>query len=184
MPPGRAWRRRRSRWRRACARRPRSSRRPAARSTAGPDGNARRSLRARGGHRGRHGRGLFQPAECAMAQDEKPSPSTRSQPPTSGGPTPFGGPPSPPPPALLSAGLVTQTAPAPAGRTAGKAQAGNLLLGFMAGLVAAAVGAALWATITVVTNYQIGWIAIGGRAPRGPPVRAAGQGASPALRGP
>ena len=116
-----------------------------------------------------------------MAHDEKPSPFTRSQPPTSGGPNPFGRPPSPPPPALLSAGLVTQTAPAPAGRTATKAQAGNLPLGFMAGLVAAAVGAALWATITVVTNYQIGWMAIGVGALVGLAVRAAGKGASTAF---
>lgn len=37
----------------------------------------------------------------------------------------------------------------------------NLFLGTMAGAAAAAVGAALWAGITVVTHYQIGWVAIG-----------------------
>ena len=113
-----------------------------------------------------------------MAHEEKPSPFTRSQSPTSGGPNPFGRPPTPPPPALLSAGLVTQTAPAPAGRTATRTQAGNLPLGFMAGLVAAAAGAALWATITVITNYQIGWMAIGVGALVGVAVRAAGRGSS------
>jgi hypothetical protein len=112
-----------------------------------------------------------------MAHEEKPSPFTRSQPPASGGPAPFGRPPSPTL-APLSAGLVTHTAPAPAGRTATRAQAGNLPMGFMAGLVAAAVGAALWATITVLTNYQIGWMAIGVGALVGVAVRAAGKGST------
>jgi hypothetical protein len=35
------------------------------------------------------------------------------------------------------------------------------LLGLLAGGVAAIVGAVLWAIVTVITNYQIGWIAIG-----------------------
>jgi len=33
--------------------------------------------------------------------------------------------------------------------------------GIVAGLVAALAGAALWAVITVTTNYQIGWMAVG-----------------------
>jgi hypothetical protein len=53
---------------------------------------------------------------------------------------------------------------------------GNLPMGFMAGLVAAAVGAGLWAVITVVTNYQIGWMAVGVGALVGVAVRMAGKG--------
>lgn len=37
----------------------------------------------------------------------------------------------------------------------------NLLVGSLAGLVAAVVGAAVWAGVTVVTEYQIGWMAVG-----------------------
>ncbi len=34
-------------------------------------------------------------------------------------------------------------------------------LAFMAGLVAAAVGAGLWAFVTLATTYQIAWVAVG-----------------------
>ena len=37
----------------------------------------------------------------------------------------------------------------------------NLVVGSMAGLVAAVSGAAVWAGVTVVTEYQIGWLAVG-----------------------
>jgi hypothetical protein len=37
----------------------------------------------------------------------------------------------------------------------------NLVLGTIAGSAAALAGAILWAVITVVTNFQIGWMAIG-----------------------
>jgi len=37
----------------------------------------------------------------------------------------------------------------------------NLLFGVVGGLVAAGTGAAIWALITVATNYQIGWMAVG-----------------------
>jgi hypothetical protein len=37
----------------------------------------------------------------------------------------------------------------------------NLVVGSMAGLVAAVSGAAVWAGVTVVTEYQIGWMAVG-----------------------
>src|SRR5688572_29098237 len=37
----------------------------------------------------------------------------------------------------------------------------NLLLGTLAGSVTALSGSILWAIITVVTNFQIGWMAIG-----------------------
>jgi hypothetical protein len=37
----------------------------------------------------------------------------------------------------------------------------NLSFGIVGGAVAAAVGATIWAIITAVTNYQIGWMAVG-----------------------
>jgi hypothetical protein len=37
----------------------------------------------------------------------------------------------------------------------------NLVAGGLAGLVAAVTGAAIWAGITVATDYQIGWMAVG-----------------------
>lgn len=37
----------------------------------------------------------------------------------------------------------------------------NLVVGSMAGLVAAVAGAAVWAGVTVATEYQIGWMAVG-----------------------
>jgi len=37
----------------------------------------------------------------------------------------------------------------------------NLVGGVIAGLVAAVAGAAAWAVITVLTGYQIGWMAVG-----------------------
>ena len=37
----------------------------------------------------------------------------------------------------------------------------NLTLGMLGGGAAALIGAGLWAVITVVTGYQIGWMAIG-----------------------
>lgn len=37
----------------------------------------------------------------------------------------------------------------------------NLLFGVLGGLGAAIIGAVIWAVITYVTNYQIGWMAVG-----------------------
>jgi hypothetical protein len=37
----------------------------------------------------------------------------------------------------------------------------KLLLGGFAGLAAAIVGAIIWAAVTVTSNYQIGWMALG-----------------------
>jgi hypothetical protein len=37
----------------------------------------------------------------------------------------------------------------------------NLVVGSMAGLIAAVAGAVVWAGVTVVTEYQIGWMAVG-----------------------
>jgi hypothetical protein len=49
-------------------------------------------------------------------------------------------------------------------------------MGFMAGLVAAAVGAALWALVTLATSYQIGWMAVGVGFLVGWAIRVAGKG--------
>ncbi|MCB1215698.1 MAG: hypothetical protein KDK66_09525 [Deltaproteobacteria bacterium] len=37
----------------------------------------------------------------------------------------------------------------------------NIVFGTLAGLIASLIGAGLWATITVLTQYQIGYMAIG-----------------------
>ncbi|EKD83404.1 MAG: hypothetical protein ACD_39C00698G0001 [uncultured bacterium] len=37
----------------------------------------------------------------------------------------------------------------------------NLPLGLIAGMAAAVIGAIIWAAVTVITKYQIGWLAIG-----------------------
>ena len=37
----------------------------------------------------------------------------------------------------------------------------NLVLGIGGGIIAAAIGATLWALVTVATNHQIGWMAVG-----------------------
>src|SRR6266446_4098932 len=62
-------------------------------------------------------------------------------------------------------------------KPAGSVEVGeNLPVGFMAGLVAAAVGAGLWALITIVTDYQIAWMAVGVGFLVGWAVRIAGKG--------
>ncbi len=55
----------------------------------------------------------------------------------------------------------------------------NLLVGTMAGLLAAVVGATVWAGVTVVAGYQIGWIAIGIGFLVGIAVRIGGRGIDP-----
>lgn len=52
----------------------------------------------------------------------------------------------------------------------------NLLRGSLAGFAAAVVGAAIWAVITLVTNYQIGWMAVGIGLLVGFAIRFAGKG--------
>ncbi len=37
----------------------------------------------------------------------------------------------------------------------------NMFYGFSAGIISSLVAAAIWAAITVITGYQIGWIAVG-----------------------
>lgn len=68
----------------------------------------------------------------------------------------------------------------------------NLPVGAVAGLAGSAVGAGLWAGITVATGYQIGWMAVGVGFLAGFAVRTAGKGidkifgvvgAAPALLG-
>jgi hypothetical protein len=65
------------------------------------------------------------------------------------------------------------TAPKPAGPVE---VTENLPMGFMAGLVAAAVGAGLWALVTLVTGFQIGWMAVGVGFLVGWAIRLAGKG--------
>ena len=52
----------------------------------------------------------------------------------------------------------------------------NLLLGAAAGMIAALAGAAVWAGVTVVTGYQIGFMAIGVGFLVGYAIRAVGRG--------
>ena len=52
----------------------------------------------------------------------------------------------------------------------------NLVLGAVAGAAAAAIGAAAWAGLTVVTGYQIGFMAVGVGFAVGLAVRVAGKG--------
>lgn len=54
----------------------------------------------------------------------------------------------------------------------------NLFLGIIAGIGAAIVGAAIWATVTVATEYQIGWMAVGVGFLVGYAVRILGKGIS------
>jgi hypothetical protein len=54
----------------------------------------------------------------------------------------------------------------------------NLFLGIIAGIGAAILGAAIWATVTVATEYQIGWMAVGVGFLVGYAVRLSGKGIS------
>jgi len=55
----------------------------------------------------------------------------------------------------------------------------NLTMGVAGGLAAAVVGAVLWAIITVVTGYQIGWMAVGIGFLVGYAVKLLGKGVDP-----
>lgn len=119
-----------------------------------------------------------------MADEERPSPFARTlPPPVEGGPSPFARPPGPRSAAAALAPATTFARPAPARPVAtpagAPAGAENLPMGFIAGLGAAAAGAALWAGITVLTNFQIGWMAVGVGALVGVAVRALGKGTTP-----
>ncbi|MGE5296169.1 MAG: hypothetical protein ACM3VT_15205 [Solirubrobacterales bacterium] len=52
----------------------------------------------------------------------------------------------------------------------------SLLLALVGGSLAALTGAALWAAITVITNAQIGWMAVGAAAMIGAAIRTLGRG--------
>ncbi len=52
----------------------------------------------------------------------------------------------------------------------------NLMLGVIAGAIAMLVGTAIWVTITVVTNFQIGYMAVGVGFLVGIAMRYAGRG--------
>jgi len=55
----------------------------------------------------------------------------------------------------------------------------NLLMGSLSGLFAAIVGAGVWAAVTVATEYQIGWMAVGIGFLVGYAMRFAGKGIAP-----
>ena len=55
----------------------------------------------------------------------------------------------------------------------------NLLMGTISGLLAALVGAGIWAGVTIATEYQIGWMAVGIGFLVGLAVQFAGKGISP-----
>jgi len=52
----------------------------------------------------------------------------------------------------------------------------NLLVGSLAGLAASMLGAGIWAAVTALTEYQIGWMAIGIGVLVGFSIRLAGKG--------
>ena len=52
----------------------------------------------------------------------------------------------------------------------------NLLFGSFTGIIAAIAGASLWAIITLATNFQIGWMAVGVGFLVGYGIRIAGKG--------
>jgi hypothetical protein len=96
--------------------------------------------------------------------------------------SPFSRRPSAPPPVIRPATSPAATASAPRSvamppaPTTSSVQAQNLPMALLAGLAAAAAGAGLWALVTVVTGYQIGWMAIGVGFLVGLAVRLAGKG--------
>ncbi len=55
----------------------------------------------------------------------------------------------------------------------------NLLMGSLSGFFAAIVGAGVWAAVTVATDYQIGWMAVGIGFLVGYAMRLAGKGIAP-----
>jgi len=123
-----------------------------------------------------------------MADEQRPSPFGRPPtPPAQGGPSPFARPPGfgKPDTFRISTAPVA-TAPGPTSAPASarsKVRAGGakLPMGLLAGVIAATIGAALWAGVTVLTGYQIGWMAVGIGALVGVAVRAAGQGSTRAF---
>jgi hypothetical protein len=58
---------------------------------------------------------------------------------------------------------------------------GNIVMGLLGGIVASVVGAGIWAGVTVSTEYQIGFMAVGVGLLVGLTVRGLGHGTSPAF---
>jgi hypothetical protein len=96
--------------------------------------------------------------------------------------SPFSRPPSEPSPVIRPvtspavAAAPARTVTLPPARTTSAVDDQNLPIGLVAGLAAAAIGAGLWALVTVVTGYQIGWMAVGVGFLVGWAVRIAGKG--------
>ena len=61
-------------------------------------------------------------------------------------------------------------------------EADSLPMALLAGLVAAAAGAAAWALVTVLTGWQIGWMAVGIGFLVGLAVRKFGKGSAPSFQ--
>jgi hypothetical protein len=59
-----------------------------------------------------------------------------------------------------------------------RSRQGNLFLGILAGIIAAAIGAGVWMGITIATNMHLGLVAIAVGAFVGFAVRIAGNGTS------
>ena len=57
-----------------------------------------------------------------------------------------------------------------------RGQGENLLLGFLAGLFAAAIGAGIWMAVTVMLNVHVGYVAVAVGALVGLAIRVAGNG--------
>jgi hypothetical protein len=125
-----------------------------------------------------------------MAEDPSSSPFVRAQrqAPSRAASPPAASPPAASPPAASPSGVSpfarrptpnAFTTPVTSGATSALrpvAVAENLPMGFMAGLVAALAGAALWALITLATNHQITWMAVGVGFLVGWAIRVAGKG--------
>lgn len=96
--------------------------------------------------------------------------------------SPFSRRPSAPSPVIRPAtssaapGSAPRAVTLPPAPTTSSVDAQNLPMALLVGLAAAAVGAGLWALVTVLTGYQIGWMAIGVGFLVGLAVRLAGKG--------
>jgi hypothetical protein len=106
-------------------------------------------------------------AQKALAHLNQPLPNQPSPRPFSE-PAPYHIPETPPPPPTPGLSAAAPGQPKP-----------NLALGCMGGLLAAGLGAALWTIISLITHYQIGWMAVGVGFLVGFLVRVFGRGNSP-----
>jgi hypothetical protein len=114
-----------------------------------------------------------------MADDARPSPFARApipRPPDA--PSPFARPPRPPVSAPARPARARALAAPAAATSAGD---GNLALGLVAGLAAAAGGAGLWALVTIATHRLSGLVALAVGLLVGWAVRRAGRGSTAAF---